>query len=136
MKFSIIPIIYLICLSIFLTPIACFVIFQLFKFNNNLLILNNYKQEKSKNTLNAEESYRITTIFMSNQSWHIALTQLENSIYQDSFMATKWQAKYYNAIGFILQKMEYYTLAKKYYIKSSKTDDTYKYAEKNLASLP
>lgn len=136
MKFSIIPITYLICLSIILTPIAGFVFFQIFKFNRDLLILKINQQSENQSHINIKEIYNIANLYINNQIWHIALTRLENHIYNDKMLNKNWAAKYYNAIGFILHKLDYYTLAKKYYIKSSESDSTYIYAQKNIESLP
>ena len=67
--------------------------------------------------------------------WHIALTKLENEIYPYEAHTTLRKAECYNAIGFIFHKLDYYKLAKKYYIKSSITEPEYIYAQRNLKSL-
>lgn len=132
MTFSIIPITYLICLSVALTPIALFIIFQIFKFNKTIWLLRSNKQVNH----NIYDNYNIANLYINNQTWHIALTKLENNLYSQCINNNTWEAKHYNAIGFILHKLHYYHLAKKYYRKSYHKDSMYIYAKKNIQSLP
>lgn len=136
MKFSIIPTTYLICLSLLLTPLTFFVIFQVFKFNKTIFALKNYEITESHTIIDPEENYYIANLYIQHQMWHIALTRFENEIYQGKSSSNLRKAECYNAIGFILHKLGYYTLAKKYYLKSSSVEPQYIYPKKNLLSLP
>lgn len=135
MNLSIVPITYLICLAFFLTPLAIIIISQIFKFYQNQLYLNKDKINVKNRSLSVSKSYEIANIYIKNQKWHLALMLLENNIHQLDLLDNQWSAKYHNAAGFILQKLNFLNLASRYYQKSSSLDPTYIYAERNLKSL-
>lgn len=131
MIFNIIPITYLISLSILLTPITLLIIYQITIFNKEKLYM---AKEKEKELYHANH-YQIANIYINNLQWHLALRNLENDISKPEYLNNQWNAKYHNAAGFILERINYSKLAYKYYCKALKLDPKYMYAQKNMQYL-
>jgi tetratricopeptide (TPR) repeat protein len=132
---SIVPIAYLSCLSLILTPITILLVLQVISFNKKQFNLLQLMKKNQDALFPKEEKYRIAQIYISNKSWLLALILLEDELHTNSHIPIYWEAKYNNAIGFILQHLNYTKLAVKYYKKAHDLCPGYIYAKQNLDKL-
>lgn len=130
-----IPITYLLCLAIILTPILALLVLQVLDFYKKESTLSEFIVLKEKSNLLEKEKYKIANICINHKIWSLALTILEDELHQNSNVPLYWQAKYYNAIGFIFYNIKLNTVAKSYYGHAYKLNPEYLCAKKNFDSL-
>jgi hypothetical protein len=104
---------------------------QVLQFNHrNLLSSEPYPVES--NSLDLEKNYMLAGLYIDSCLWLDALTILDNGINFTRNNTPRWNARYYNAIGFVCQRINYNLLANKYYFQAVESDPEYKHAVENL----
>jgi hypothetical protein len=128
---DIIPLVYLIGISGILIPIIYFMFLQVLKFNNRNL-MSSEPDIADSTSLDLEKNYMLAGLYIDSCLWLDALTTLDNGMNFNRNNTSRWNAKYYNAIGFVCQRINYNLLANKYYCQAVQSDPEYKHAVENL----
>nr|YP_009628772.1 hypothetical protein [Balbiania investiens]QBX88555.1 hypothetical protein [Balbiania investiens] len=128
---NIIPFVYFIGISGILILIIYCMFLQVLKFNNrNSLLSEPYTIDSA--LLDIEKNYMLAGLYIDNCLWLDALITLDNGLNITRNNSSRWNAKYYNAIGFVCQRLNYNLLANQYYVQAVESDPEYKYAVENL----
>nr|YP_009313020.1 Hypothetical protein ycf37 [Dermonema virens]SCW21274.1 Hypothetical protein ycf37 [Dermonema virens] len=130
-----IPILYLVSLSILISPITIILIVQTSKFYTRQKSINQITYKHDKVLTNCNTEYILSTMYIYNKEWTKAIITLDSSIKLNHDLTEYRMAQHYNAIGFVLEKNKYSMLAKAYYSKAYSTCNEYNLAVKNLKDL-
>nr|YP_009313636.1 Hypothetical protein ycf37 [Helminthocladia australis]SCW21890.1 Hypothetical protein ycf37 [Helminthocladia australis] len=129
------PIIYLLSLSILLSPITIILFIQTLNFYSRLKTISTLQNDEETVMSRESAEYTISSIYIHNHKWNKAIIILDNAIKLSTHLKTYHIAQHYNAIGFILQKNKYKILAQKYYYKAYNICPEYNYALNNLKDI-
>nr|SCW22912.1 Hypothetical protein ycf37 [Nemalion sp. H.1444] len=129
------PLIYLVAICLILSPITTILILQTLNFYKKSNILSNLRLESQKYIVSQALEYQIANIYIDEQLWDKAVITLENAIKSNKYLDNNWTARYYNAIGFALEKAKCYQLAKAYYHNSCRLCPEYSSAIDNLENI-
>nr|YP_009312817.1 Hypothetical protein ycf37 [Helminthora furcellata]SCW21071.1 Hypothetical protein ycf37 [Helminthora furcellata]SCW23931.1 Hypothetical protein ycf37 [Helminthora furcellata] len=131
----IMPTIYLICLSLILSPITLILLVQNINFYKYKNAIAKLSKESRGQPVEYKTLYNVSQIYIQTHEWHKAIIILDNLILERSTTKITESAKCYNSIGIILQKNSYKNMAIRYYQKATELDSNYTSAIKNLASI-
>ena len=124
------PRLYFIFVLLFLTPLSFFVFFQLFQLMKLELFL--YRTTR-KNVLlcNSTELLNLFFMLIKKNLWLDAIKLIEVCVSNNNMNLHQSM----NALGFAYFSIQYYSLAKYYYLEALKSKKDYIVALKNLAFL-
>nr|YP_010873105.1 hypothetical protein ycf37 [Nemalion vermiculare]WGV34420.1 hypothetical protein ycf37 [Nemalion vermiculare] len=129
------PIIYLIAICLVLSPITIVLILQTFNFYRKSNILSSLSLEDQEHITSQALEYQIANIYIDKKLWDKAIITLEGAVKSNKYLDDDWSARYYNAIGFALEKTQCYQLAKAYYYCSCRIYPEYTSAIDNLSNI-
>lgn len=124
------PNLYFALVLLALTPLSCFIAFQLFQVFKVDICFYQIRQESA--VINTDERlFGCLSVLVKKKLWFDAIKLMEKNYLLKNLSLQR----YFNALGFVYHNMQEYNLAQLYYVRALEIQEDYLVALKNLAKV-